>query len=254
MNKGVVGAISFVIGAAVGGLATWFGVKTYYEIQFTKSVNGIRDFYTDQYTAKKEELESSIEDQKRFAKEQITIANQVINSTQPVEEKVVKYGDEEFVAYNKITSRYTVEKPPIEELIKHISDEDNEPPFDEDMHPEDEDHHFSMDDIKPVEVPDKDPDPFVISYAQFMVNDGIHHKDTLWYHIGDGILLDEEDNVIDLELIGSENLALLDTVDTIYVRNVECGMDWEVIGTEEPIDEKILDEYLKNNNLTEENG
>jgi hypothetical protein len=77
-----------------------------------------------------------------------------------------------------------------------------------------------------------DPEvPYVIEEEDFAETHLEYDKNTLTYYMGDETLADPSDGAIDdpESLVGPNSLDLLDAVDTIYVRNVSSGVDFEIV-------------------------
>lgn len=77
-----------------------------------------------------------------------------------------------------------------------------------------------------------DTEPYAISSDEF-VDFGRNDKVTVTYFAGDHTLMNEDEEVIDLEVIGG-NMFLddFDDDDTLYIRNNGRGIDYEVIRSE----------------------
>lgn len=97
---------------------------------------------------------------------------------------------------------------------------------------------FDQPQPNPVELEDRDPTkPYVISYEEFMEN-GTRDSITVTYFIGDEVLIDEQEDVIDDidSLIGLASLERFghgsqdDSI--VYVRNERLGADFEVVRDE----------------------
>lgn len=78
--------------------------------------------------------------------------------------------------------------------------------------------------------------PYVISFEEFCEGEDNHDKITITYYAGDGILVDEEEEIIeDVErLVGEDNLINKfgegsDDPDVLYVRNERMGIDYEIV-------------------------
>lgn len=78
--------------------------------------------------------------------------------------------------------------------------------------------------------------PYVISFEEFCEGEDNHDKITITYYAGDGVLVDEEEEIIeDTErLVGDDNLINKfgdgsDDPDVLYVRNERMGIDYEIV-------------------------
>jgi hypothetical protein len=78
--------------------------------------------------------------------------------------------------------------------------------------------------------------PYVISFEDFCESEDAHDKITITYYAGDGVLVDEDEEIIDdvERLVGENNLINKfgegsDDPDVLYVRNERLAIDYEVI-------------------------
>ena len=79
-------------------------------------------------------------------------------------------------------------------------------------------------------VDDKYDAPFTIDVEEYGENQG-YDTMTLTY-FADGVLVDEDDDLVDNALVGVDNLKIFEEFDgcqTIYVRNDEWQMDFEIV-------------------------
>lgn len=74
--------------------------------------------------------------------------------------------------------------------------------------------------------------PYLISDEEFTEEFDHHDKLSLYYYKKDGVLSEEADDIVDNveELVGVENLLVLDEKKTIWVRNEPCCKDFEIVG------------------------
>lgn len=85
-------------------------------------------------------------------------------------------------------------------------------------------------------VIERGPDrPYIIRHDEFMDNDSGHDQKSLTWYIGDGVLADEDDEVVeDIDFhVGEANLNCfgeLSTDDnTVYVRNEKTLVEYEIV-------------------------
>lgn len=89
-------------------------------------------------------------------------------------------------------------------------------------------------------------DPYIIDDVQFAEEFNNFDKITLYFYQVDGILADDDETPIDdiEQLIGWEALALLDTENTVWVRNEKISSDYEVVPLNQSYQEMILGEQI----------
>lgn len=229
MNNIVKNVIIFSSGLLIGAACGWFFTKSHYQAKSDRMVDEIRTFYRERKTMPEKEDETpEVKDE---------------------EPHPVQFSEEDMVEYHKIVKRYGQENPSLEYLMKTMPDytkrdeDDYDPDAPEDW---DEDDDSEEDDIRAEEErekhPEEDPPPYLISANEYMLGGkgGLYDQDCLTYFAVDGVLVDEYDQVVDREHIGEKNLALLNTQECIYVRNVELGMEWEIIKMN-----RSFDEYMR---------
>ena len=176
MNKGLVGTLAFVIGAAAGSLVTWKIVKTKYEQLAREEIEEVREYYA---TKDKEDMILDLDALSLEATERTSV------------EPAKADGRTE---YSSIASLYST------------NDEGGE---------------------KPVSR----REPYVISPAEFGEDDNYETITLIYYN--DGVLADHDNNRIeDIEAcIGYEALNHFGEYedDSVYVRNDDTMMDYEVL-------------------------
>lgn len=219
--------ISFAVGGLIGAGISFLVTKHICEKQCQDIIDGIRDFY------KKEDDEDKkirqIED----------------DYTDFVRKNAREYVPPAWTDYSKIAPPCQVDNPP---KFLELSVEDGEEfPEDfeddgEDMHPEDSvEVEEKIRPLRPKTI-GSDPEPYIITEEEYFEEDGICQRDSLTYYEKDGVITDDMDDPVDVELIGIDNIALLEDRDVIYVKNFECGMKWEICKTRGSFHDLMLSE------------
>lgn len=232
MNATLKNVLIFVGGAVVGTLTGVLATRSYFSKRSQKLVDEIRDYYQGELNKHVDSVFSEVvlPDDKAEELRQVN-----------AEIKKIKYVPPEPVAYHKIkppcqrpmSKTETLDEALRKEFARDVPQDEpryNEEEYnpDEDMHPEDFDDEPVIPEIK--EDYGDDPPPYVITEEEYLWSKGIYEKDCLTYYILDGTLADDNDDTYEHDLVGEENLKLFEEegVDVIYVRNVECGMEWEI--------------------------
>lgn len=250
MNNTVKMVLTFVGGLAVGALGGVLATRAFYQKRSDKAIEEIRDYYAEEVAQYKDVASEAT---KQYIE---TVYGPNPNADPPVvASKRQDWVRPEPVAYHKIGKTVPMNLP-IDEYAQRLRneyhDEDEKRELDdvydpdEDMHPEDEDDPPpTIDDLIPPDNSEDDPPPYIITQEEFLFRDSIFEKDHLTYWMVDGVLSDDDDDDLDIDdLIGEENLqVLLESDDNvIFVRNFECGMEWEI----EKVNESF-EEHLKKN-------
>lgn len=201
----------FGLGAIVGAAVSFFVTRHLCEKQAQQINNEVRNYYANK------------EPKKQFVEEDYSEFVRATRNITPVPPEKVDYAG--------ISSRYVQCSPPELSEVSLEDGEEYDPDYEddgEDMHPEDSVEEELI--IKPLhkEVGD-DPEPYIITYQEYASEDGMFQRDDLTFYARDGVIADNLDEPVDPELIGIDNIALLETKDTIYVKNFECGMKWEIV-------------------------
>lgn len=196
MNKKLLGAIMFTIGAAVGSVVTWKVVKTRYEQIANEEIASVRDEFSRMAVKMKKDLKEATAD------------------TEPQDDEDEYYPDDDErdfteqerqqVEYYKITSKY-----------RSSGDED------ENDKEGDDEGEFDVPFIN---------GPYVISPDDFACSPPGYNAQTLDY-FADGVLADDWGVKLDIEeTIGEENLVHFGEYadDILYIRNERTEIDYEV--------------------------
>lgn len=214
MNKTIIGILSFAAGAVIGAITGIEISRKTFQKQCNEMVNEARNYYKEEI--KKAKVATQVIGESYIEK--------VYGYKNPEERNREPFIPPEPIEYHKIFSQHLQTKP--ERYLEDLLEQPDIDP-EEDMHPEDTDH-VELPDAP--ETPSEDPSPYIISWTEYSIDSGIYTKDCLTYWTVDGILTDNNDEIVDTELVGESNLQELrkPDVDEIYVRNVECGMEWEI--------------------------
>ena len=89
------------------------------------------------------------------------------------------------------------------------------------------------DEENPIEEVATHDGPYIISDEDYLKGGQANDKISLYYYKMDDILCDENEDIVDDPrlLIGSEAMNLLKNQTTVWIRNDQIGVDYEVIGT-----------------------
>lgn len=101
---------------------------------------------------------------------------------------------------------------------------------------------FDQDDKAPVIVIDRTADKYIIPVQEYMET-GLSTQLTLTYYEMDGVLVDEGDEQVDIDVVDAENLYfghLSGDTDIVYVRNDALSVDLEVHRHEGSYSQQVL--------------
>lgn len=222
MNWKLIGA--FFVGGVIGGVGTWYGVKTHYKNAADEEIAAMNDYYREKI--KKLEAENTTEivlpsDLTEEKKEEI------LNLLKQAPNGVVCTDEGQKSTYEHIAKQYNTmykEKPSLESLAAQT-----EYPTEDDETPDD----ILEEGIECVREPNPSelPGPTIITEEDF-ASDWRFEKATITYYSGDQTLADEDDTMIDdiAGTVSQEALDLLvgEDLDAVYVRNEKLGMDYEI--------------------------
>lgn len=234
MNRAVRELLIFTVGAAVGGLSTWFGVRKYYEIKADLEVEQVKEAYNNkiaQIDGIKTSLAGDIEGPEEIPSEKI----------------------EEIKAKNSIVQKLT-NKPPLTDYTKYFegrkSGEEESEELQNELakmeHPEEEDREQTLEELdeqlngahrKAVE---ENIGPRLIDRSDFELTCDQYDKISLLYYISDDILCeDNNDEVNRYDVVGDllESSGFVDNDDEeMFVRNDKLSTDFEVTKVYTPYD------------------
>lgn len=222
--------ISFAIGGIIGAAISFLLTKHICEKQCSEVIEGIREFYEKE--SKEEKKIKEIEE----------------DYTEFVRKTAKEYVPPAWTDYNKIVPGSIYSDPTCQSVNgSELGVEDGEEypeDFEDDggtLHPEELEKEKLK--IEPIhkDVGD-DPEPYIIAEEEYFAEDGICQRDCLTYYEGDGVIADDMDDPVDPELIGVDNIALLEERDVIYVKNFECGMKWEICKAKGSFNDLMLGE------------
>lgn len=208
--------MSFLGGAATGALICFALLKEKYEALANEEIKNMKDYYQKEIenidNAYEEELDNLINTMNRDIDEHNKRAEK-----KTYVDYVKKYSPEEIIK----DKYYDISYP-------DVIDEEDGPPED----PPENDLQYE--------------EPFVISREEF--DEGYPHFDkiTITYYENDGVLADEQDEVIpDIEaVVGYDSLGRFGDMSeddcVVYVRNGRLGADYEIVLAQESYAESVL--------------
>lgn len=151
--------------------------------------------------------------------------------------------------YDRQDKHFNYNKPPLEELVASRIEGDDIPE-DIDLPEDDEEYEdqlewredkeeaaAEMEVTKRRKEGSSPRDPFIIAFDEFVQRDEIYDKLELTYYMGDDVLVDENDEMVDdvNYVLGMENMAELIDISklsgrdtTLHIRNERLGVDYEV--------------------------
>lgn len=195
----------FLAGAAAGAAGTYFAIKQRYDDRLEAEVEAVRDMYDERVERKsraytREDAYADIG--RKVVEEQIAnMPKDVEDEFVPAEPEVV---DEDTAnKYSKIVKSSAYEKPDPGELVEKTKKSRKK----------------------------KDPKIFMITAGAFAASD--NELKTVYLY-NDGIVVDEEEEMVDngYALLGGNDVLKLaeETGETtVYIRNLNEGVDYEVI-------------------------
>lgn len=213
---------TFIGGAAIGSLITFALTKEKYESIINNEIEAMRIFY-----------EERVDKDKTEEKEEPEVSDDLREATSIKEGIVSDLRD--YKAYSQMV---TVYKPEDKEAIRP-----------EEEYPNEDDYHDEEGELPPpLDKFIQEDKPYPITFYDY--NHTMTHIDKieLVYFRGDGIMVDDQDEIIDdIEyLIGEDNLMELGNdpqfPNMMYIRNPKTGADYEIIQNESSFREVILGE------------
>ena len=194
-----VNLLYFVFGAAVGSVITYYLTKEKIEKQAQEDINEIRKSMRDEY---KETITNAITD---------AVDNLNELSEQKQEADLFREYDPHKTDYQKYDSVRVKGHDSAAVIVENVDSEEaaKESPREE--------------------VPEL---PYIISSDDFANTMRFHDKVTLGYY-DDGALVNEDDDSVELDMVGIDNLTQFRTGRTddpewMYVRNERIGVDFEI--------------------------
>ena len=251
MNQNLKIVLSFTLGAAVGSVATWFGVKKYYEMRADLEVESVVKAYTDKLEDIEygvNSVEGDIEGPEEIPTEQKKSYSSIIErlNNKPDLLDYTKYFHSDGKKLDGVNEALRDAKEeaiktgmPKEELEKmeeefaeNETPEDDIPYSDEEDREEQlkyEDYQLNGEHKKALE---EDREPYEIDPSDFELTCSNYEKMSLVYNIHTGLVTNEEGEEVD------ERLFLGDVIDeagfahsdqlTLYVRNDVQMIDIEL--------------------------
>lgn len=157
-----------------------------------------------------------------------------------VREKYQQEAEEEIAEMREYYREKEQKRKEAEEYEAIVEETENETEYKEIVKDEGYTNYTQYNDVKPEEKIDDVEDewtPSIIDPEEFG-EDPSYDTATLTY-FKDGVLADEVDEVMDLKMVGEENLKIFDEFGarSIYVRNDEHMIDFEIIRDDYPYSE-----------------
>lgn len=244
----------FAAGAAVGGCATWFGVKTYYEERTEHDIAEVKEYYSDMEERIKKELYGEFDPTKRpyvglrheidrLLKEKAfeehlqddldaQTLKKIVENYKPStdDEDLPKRG---FTARELAGLRDLTERPRIFDDYLFTSEDNlrliNAALMAESKAIEESTDKDELEDFDPLNPPPEDREPTVITEDEFC-DDMSFEKQQITFYTLDDTLCDANDSIMDIDrTVGAESLSNIEpNTDMIYVRNYSLGIDYEI--------------------------
>lgn len=224
MNKKIITAIAFTVGAAVGSAVTWKVVKTKYERIAQEEIDSVKEEYVNMTKKMRQRLRENA----AYAKSQESDeAESEEEDDEYPDDDERDFTDEEKrqIEYYKLTSKYR----------SHTVDDSDDDEEKEEVHDDEEGGMGDEDEVPYING------PYVISPEDFACSPPGYFAQPLDYFI-DGVLADSWGVPVDIEeTIGEEALEHFgDYVDDIvHVRNDRKEIDYEVVKDPRTYQDKV---------------
>ena len=212
-NKIIYCVTSMAVGAVIGGFTAWILTKNKYESEMKEKidseVNSVKDSLTKYYENKKEEKSEKVP----FVHNGYTY----------------KHADARNVDIDKINEKMNNEKMNEELMSDYVYENEED---DEDM--------------TPINNPDVlNEYPYAIPPEEF--GDYVDYEPTTLYYYADGVLADEDDNVVEdpVAMVGDDFMDHYGEYedDCVYVRNDRYRRDYEILRSEKTFAEQQAQKY-----------
>ena len=236
MNSDLAKALYFVGGLTVGSIATWIGLKKYYELKADLEVASVKEAFEDRLS-EVEETKSSLDGELEGPEEinepepgvrpTVSSLSQRLNNKPPLKDysKMFKEKGEEKIKVKEImrdeNAAAESEGPKDDEPLTDEEDRDQQLDF--------EDYQLNGEHRKALA---EDRAPYVIDKSDYELTCANYEKIALLYYISDDILCDDSgDEISRGDVIGR---TILDSGfgenddDVLYVRNDKLMCDYEV--------------------------
>lgn len=216
MNSKIMCIVSLAVGAGIGSAAAWYFTKCKYEAKIDEEIASTKEslekYYASKYSDKNKD-----------------------NSNKTEEEPIKNAAEYEFrhakknVNYDQMISEY------VDKVLSHgesIADDKDEEEDDEDM--------------TPINSPDVlNEYPYAIPPEDF--GDYVDYEPTTLYYYADGVLADEDDNVVEdpVAMVGDDFMDHYGEYedDCVYVRNDRYRRDYEILRSEKTFAEQQAQKY-----------
>lgn len=215
---------AFVSGGVLGGIATWYGVKKYYEKIANEEIEDMKKYFTK----KKEELETEYKSDEFGPNVAYPVdEDDIDNSLEIYEKKITPYN----------TMYKTQEKPSLESIRA-----EKEYPTDDDEEFDSEEIEDEIEIVRETNTPNELPGPIIISEEDY-ASDWRFEKVAITYYIDDDTLADTDETIMDIRSTVSREAIdelVMNELDAIYVRNEKIGIDYEITYRETKYSEEVL--------------
>ena len=217
MNNKILCAISLAVGAGIGSAAAWYLTKRNYEAkiddEITSTKESLEKYYASKYEGNKNDNDNDDEPIRNATEYEYRHMKKSVNYDQMIADytdKVLSHGE-------KIESD------------ANIMDEEED---DEDM--------------TPINSPDVlNEYPYAIPPEDF--GDYVDYEPTTLYYYADGVLADEDDNIIEdpVAMVGDDFMDHYGEYedDCVYVRNDRYRRDYEILRSEKTFAEQQAQKY-----------
>lgn len=205
--------LMFAAGAAVGGCATWFGVKTYYEERTEHDIAEVKEYYAKMSDKRVSEV---------VVKELgLTKKDGIKDDLEPEIRKAYKKIVEEYMP--STDDKDLMEPGMFDDYLSALSAESK---ASEEATDEEDDE---LEDFDPLNPPPEDREPTVITEDEFC-DDMSFEKQQITFYTLDDTLCDANDSIMDIDrTVGAGTLSDIEpSTDMVYVRNYSLGIDYEI--------------------------
>ncbi len=250
MTKSSTGIVSFIVGAAIGGVSTWLAVRKYYQVRFEVQCNEVREVYAeklDELQPEKSTMngelvgpgEIEVEPEPGMRKPVSSIVRELNNKPDLHDYTSYFHGKGQKLDGLSETLRDAEADAkadaidPSEALIEADCPPEDEPMTDEEDYAEQvnyENYEFNERHRKAVA---ENWEPEVIPLDNFMaLRENGYENETLNYFVFDDILANEQDEELDQDLFVGDCLIESgftdNNEDLLYIRNDKLSCVFEI--------------------------
>lgn len=232
LSHATVGLVSF----AMGGIAAYFALQKKFDREVDAEIEKVRTWAKDEIKKRDANSKAIIE---HGIYEGIASSYDTSEkaSRRPVDAPRIDSADPDKESVNQMMAEL---ESPHEDDSEEVDDEPDDPAesmFDPYIGPK----VFDQDDM--IHVPDTSSkyQPYIISEEEFEMTQLGYNKVSVTYYAGDDTLSDEDESIMNLEVVGEENLGCFEEdINIMYVRNDHLGIDFEVIKNEGLYSQDVL--------------